>query len=114
MPQKDPNQTVTGFQVDSPVPARIETDSEGNSFVYLEVANPPRDMTVAETFNLTRREEKSGVDANKTRPLTDEERNQHAKYLAANTDDMASQHDGQASVACAGGRRVDHGRAASS
>ena len=42
MPQKDPNQTVTDFKVESPVPTRIEKDSEGNTFVYPEVANPPK------------------------------------------------------------------------
>src|SRR5215470_10139847 len=46
MPQKDPNQSVTDFKVDSPVPTRIETDSEGNTFVYLETANPSAHMTV--------------------------------------------------------------------
>src|SRR5690242_10912825 len=45
MPQKDPNQTVTDFKVDSPYPYRIETDSEGNTFVYLEVAQPPPKLT---------------------------------------------------------------------
>jgi transglutaminase-like putative cysteine protease len=85
MPQKDPNQTVSDFKIDSPVPTRIETDSEGNTFVYLEVANPPKGMKVAETFNLTRREENSGVDANKTRPITDDEKSRYAKYLAPNT-----------------------------
>lgn len=85
MPQNDPNQTVTDFKIDSPVPTRIETDSEGNTLVYLEVANPPRDLKVTETFQLTRREERSGVDANKTRPITDDERKRYAKYLAANT-----------------------------
>lgn len=85
MPQKDPNQSVTEFKVDSPVPTRIETDSEGNTFVYLEVANPPAQMKVTETFNLTRREERSGIDASKTRPISDDERRQNAKYLAPNT-----------------------------
>lgn len=85
MPQKDPNQAVTDFKVDAPVPTRIETDSEGNTFVYLELANPPRDLKVTETFHLTRHEEKSGVDAKKTRPITDEERTKYGKYLAPNT-----------------------------
>jgi transglutaminase-like putative cysteine protease len=85
MPQKDPNQAVTDFKVDAPVPTRIETDSEGNTFVYLELANPPRDMKVTETFHLTRHEENSGVDAKKTRPITDEERTRYGKYLAPNT-----------------------------
>jgi transglutaminase-like putative cysteine protease len=85
MPQKDPNQDVTDFKVDSPVATRVATDSEGNTFVYLEIANPPAHLTVTETFHLTRREERSGIDASKTRPISDDERRQHAKYLAAST-----------------------------
>ena len=85
MPQNDPNQTVTDFQVDSPVATRIETDSEGNRLVYLELASPPRDLKVTETFHLRRREARSGVDASKTRPITDEERTKYARYLAPNT-----------------------------
>lgn len=85
MPQKDPNQTVTDFKVDAPVPTRIETDSEHNTYVYLEVANPPAQLKVTETFHLTRREEVSGIDAARTRPISDDERRQHAKYLAPNT-----------------------------
>lgn len=85
MPQDDPNQTVTDFKIDAPVVTRIETDSEGNRLVYLELANPPRDLKVTETFHLTRREARSGVDAKKTRPITDEERAKYARYLAANT-----------------------------
>ena len=85
MPQKDPNQAVTDFKIDSPVPTRIATDSEGNRLVYVEAESPPREMRVIETFHLTRREEKSGVDASKTRPITDEERTKYARYLAPNT-----------------------------
>ena len=85
MPQHDPNQVVTDFKVDAPVATRIETDSEGNTLVYLEVANPGQGIKVTETFHLTRREQKSGIDATKTRPIIDEERSKYAKYLAANT-----------------------------
>lgn len=87
MPQQDPNQTVKDFKIESPVPTRIEKDSEGNTFVYVEVLDPPKDLRelkVVETFSLTRREEKSGVDATKTRPITEAERKKYAKYLAAN------------------------------
>ena len=84
MPQEDPNQTVVDFKVDSPVPYRIEKDSEGNRFVYIEVDKPPKDLRIVETFGITRREQRSGVDAAKTRPITDEERQKYAKYLAAN------------------------------
>jgi transglutaminase-like putative cysteine protease len=84
MPQQDPNQTVTDFKIEAPVPYRIEKDSEGNQLVYLEVASPPKELKVVETFKITRREQRSGVDPAKTRPITDEERKKYAKYLGAN------------------------------
>ena len=84
MPQKDPNQTVKHLKIESPVPYRIEKDSEGNQLVYLDVTNPPKTLTVVETFQLTRREERSGVDPARTRPITDAERRKLAKYLQPN------------------------------
>lgn len=84
MPQKDPNQTVTDFVVESPYPYRIETDADGNSFVYLEVAQPPRAFTVIETFSVVRREQRGGADPAKTRPINDAERARFARHLAAN------------------------------
>jgi transglutaminase-like putative cysteine protease len=105
MPQKDPAQTVTDFKIDSPVPTRIETDAEGNTFVYVEVANPPRDMRVTETFRITRREENSGIDARKTRPITDEERRTYAKYLAPNTSVIINDDIKQLSAKIIGGEQ---------
>src|SRR5262245_38401664 len=85
MPQKDPNQTVTGFKVESPYPYRVETDSEGNTFVYLEVEQPPPRLTVVESFSIVRREQRSGVNPAKTRAISDGERKKYAHFLTANT-----------------------------
>lgn len=84
MPQQDPNQTVADFKVESPYPHRIEKDSEGNTFVYIEVEKPAKEFTVVETFTITRREQVNRLDPAKTRPLNDEERQRFAKYLSAN------------------------------
>jgi transglutaminase-like putative cysteine protease len=84
MPQADPNQTVTQLKIESPYSYTIQKDSEGNTFVYLEVDKPPKEVKVVETFHLVRREERSGVDPAKTRPITEAERKQYARYLAAN------------------------------
>lgn len=85
MPQDDRSQTVSRFKVEAPFRHRIEVDSEANRHVYLEVANPPREIRVVETFRLIRRELRSDVDPAKTRPLSDEERRQYARYLTANS-----------------------------
>jgi transglutaminase-like putative cysteine protease len=84
MPQEDRNQTVKDLKIDSPYPYRIEKDADGNSFVYVEVDNPPKEFKVVETFGITRREQRSGVDPKKTRPYTAEEQKRLAKYLGAN------------------------------
>jgi transglutaminase-like putative cysteine protease len=91
MPQRDPNQTVSVFKIESPVPYRVVKDSEGNQLVYIEVANPPRELKVVERFRLTRREQRSGVDPAKTRPIGDAERKRYAKYLGPNTNVIIDQ-----------------------
>lgn len=86
MPQNDAYSKVSGFKVEAPFPHRIEKDSEGNSAVYVEVADPKvKDFTVVETFTITRSEVLSGVSAAKTRPYTAAELAEHQKHLAANT-----------------------------
>lgn len=85
MPQDDAQQKVSDFKVESPVPHRIVKDSEGNRLVYVEVADPPRELVIVETFRLVRREQRSGVDPARTRPISPAERKRYAKYLAANT-----------------------------
>lgn len=85
-PQDDPAQTVAAMKIESPFPFQVTTDSNGNKMLYVEATNPEiREFTVAEEFNLERRETRSGVDPSKTRLMTDEERGQFAPYLAAST-----------------------------
>jgi transglutaminase-like putative cysteine protease len=85
MPQDDPLQQVTGFKVESAVPTRVTTDSEGNKAVYLEVADPKqKEITVVETFTVSRREQVSGVDAKKANSISAADRKQHAALLAPN------------------------------
>ncbi len=86
MPQADPFQKVEGFKIDCPFPTRIEKDSEGNTQVYCEVADPKvKEFSIVETFSVTRSEIKSGIDASKTRPYTAGDLAGKEKYLAANT-----------------------------
>jgi transglutaminase-like putative cysteine protease len=90
MPQEDPNQTVRDFRVDAPVAHRIEKDSEGNTVVYVEAENPPKEIKVVETFRLTRREQRTALDPTKTRLISDDERRTHAKHLDANANVVIS------------------------
>ena len=84
MPQDDPNQTIRDFKIECAVAHTIERDSEGNTFVYVDVDSPPKEIVVVETFRVTRREQGAKLDAAKARPINDEERQKYAKYLSAN------------------------------
>ena len=85
MPQDDSSQVVKNFKVEAPAPHRITTDSAGNQAVYLEVAEPKlKEFSIVETFTLLRREQVSGVDAKKAKPLNAAKREELAPFLAAN------------------------------
>lgn len=85
MPQDDPAQEVKEFAVHCAFPAGVVRDSEGNKLLYVEVTNPTvKDFNLVQTFTITRREVKSGADPSKARSITDADRQEHAKHLAAN------------------------------
>lgn len=85
MPQDDPLQQVKQFKVDGPVPHRITQDSAGNTAVYLELAEPKlKEFSVVETFTLARREQVSGVEADKARPLAAGKREELSQFLSTN------------------------------
>ena len=86
MPQNDAASRIEGFKVEAPFPHRIEKDSEGNTTVYLEIADPKvKDVSIVETFTITRSEILSGVSPSKTRPYEAADLAGKEKYLAANT-----------------------------
>jgi transglutaminase-like putative cysteine protease len=86
LPQEnDPAQQVRDLMIEAPYAYRIERDSEGSRVLYLEATGPKdKEITIVETFGLTRREIRDQVDASKARPLTDADRARFAKYLEAN------------------------------
>lgn len=85
MPQDDPLQTVRDFKVESPVPHRLTTDSEGNKAAYLELKSPAqKEFTVVETFLVTRKEQISGVNAAKARSISDADRQRLTPHLGTN------------------------------
>src|SRR5947199_10235244 len=64
LPQDDPSQQVRDLKIEAPYAYRIERDSEGSRVLYLEAANPKdKELTIVETFGLTRREIREQVDA---------------------------------------------------
>ncbi len=86
IPQDVPEQKATDFKVESPFPFRIERDAtEGNKFLYIEAVDPKvKDFTVVNTFRLTRREVLNELDPKRTRPLSDAERKELARFLEPN------------------------------
>jgi hypothetical protein len=85
LPQELPEERIADLKIDGSLPHRIVKDDHGNSFVYVEAAAPAaKEITLAETFRITRSEVRSTVDPAQTRPLTDAERAQFAADLAPN------------------------------
>lgn len=85
LPQEDSNQQVASLKIESPVPYRIEKDSEGNRLAYIEADSPAAgDISVVETFLLHRSEATSTTDAARARPLTEGDRRELARYLKSN------------------------------
>lgn len=83
-PQEDPAQRVGEMTIEAPYPHRLTTDSEGNRVLYLEVTDPAAgEFSIVEQFRLDRRETLSGVDAAKTRPISDRDRGTMQKFLHA-------------------------------
>lgn len=86
MPQNDPAQKVRDLEINAPLPHRIEKDSEGNRFIYLEADAPiAKEVALLTTFTLERRETRSGVTASRSRPYKDGELKDKAKYLEPDT-----------------------------
>ncbi len=85
-PTDDPAQTVKSMKIHSPYPHEITTDPNGNKMLFVKVTDPEtKEFTIVEEFTLERKEILSGVDASKTRPITDEDRAKHASFLEPST-----------------------------
>lgn len=85
LPQEnDPDQVVRDLKIQAPYPHRIETDSEGSRVLYLEATNPPdRQLSIVETFTVTRSEVRDQIDPAQARPITEADRGRFARYLKA-------------------------------
>jgi transglutaminase-like putative cysteine protease len=85
MPQEDALQTVTSFKVVGPMPHTITIDQSGNKAVYLELSDPKvREFGIVETFGISRKEQISGVNAKKAKPLSEAQKEEFAAYLGPN------------------------------
>ncbi|HSB73649.1 MAG TPA: transglutaminase-like domain-containing protein, partial [Candidatus Methylomirabilis sp.] len=63
----------------------MERDSEGSKVLYLEASDPKeKEVSIVETFVLTRSEVRHSVDPSQARPISEADRAQFAKYLQAN------------------------------
>ncbi|HEY9793442.1 MAG TPA: transglutaminase domain-containing protein [Candidatus Obscuribacterales bacterium] len=81
-PQEDAWTSVKDFAVKSDFPVSFDKDALGNRVGYIEIINPTQnEFTLNEKFDVTRREQRSAIDASQTRPLTDAERAALALYL---------------------------------
>lgn len=85
MPQDEPIQKVRDFKVQSPAKHQVTSDNEGNKTLFIEITDPKeKEIAIVETFAVERQEQRSGVDAAKARAISESDRRQFARYLAAN------------------------------
>jgi transglutaminase-like putative cysteine protease len=88
IPQDDPNQTVTNFKVESPVPFRIERDkTEGSKILYFGVEGPnvtALEVTVVTTFRLTRKKVRTDLEPLRSATLASIDKARMRRYLGAN------------------------------
>lgn len=86
LPQKDAESDVRTLNIEAPYPVSYGTDSHSNTVGYFEISKPQdKQINFRETFTLTRTEIRQTVDPAATRPLTDQERTDLAKYLQPST-----------------------------
>ena len=86
VPQDDAESTIRNFEVEAPYEIRYNADSHGNRVGYMEVQAPKgEEITIRETFAITRREILGNVDPAQTRPLTEAEKASMADDLKPST-----------------------------
>ncbi|MGE3541991.1 MAG: transglutaminase-like domain-containing protein [Candidatus Tectimicrobiota bacterium] len=86
VPQQDAESELRMLNVEASYPVRYGTDSSGNTVGYIEVSQPQMgQIHLKETFTLTRTEIRKAVDPAASRPLTDQERAELARYLQPST-----------------------------
>ncbi len=84
--QWDREQRISQFQVDCAHSWRRVKDSEGNSYIFVELANPKAGkVEVVNRCAVTRREVHVDADPAKTRPHTAAELKEMSKHLGPNT-----------------------------
>ena len=85
LPQEDPCSNISEIKIDCPLRARIETNADGIRMLYVEKEKPEgKEITIVETFTLTRTEQRGFPDPKKALPLSKEEQSKMAPCLAAN------------------------------
>jgi transglutaminase-like putative cysteine protease len=86
VPQEDAESTIKNFDVEAPYEVRYHADSQGNRVGYVEIQDPKgEEITIRETFAITRREILGNIDPAQTRPLTEAEKTAMAEELKSST-----------------------------
>jgi transglutaminase-like putative cysteine protease len=81
LPRVEPEQETTDLQVEAPDGWRETTDRNGNRYVHVAVARPRGQVRVVTRYMVTRREVRASVDPAQTRPLTQAEKTEMARWL---------------------------------
>jgi transglutaminase-like putative cysteine protease len=86
VPQEDAESSIKNFDVEAPYEVHYSNDSQGNRVGYVEIQDPKgEEVTIRETFAITRREILGNIDPAQTRPLTEAEKTAMADTLKPST-----------------------------
>jgi transglutaminase-like putative cysteine protease len=86
VPQEDAESSIKNFDVEAPYEVHYSNDSQGNRVGYVEIQDPKgEEVTIRETFAITRREILVNIDPSQTRPLTEAEKSAMADTLKPST-----------------------------
>lgn len=84
LPREEEHQTVRDLEIEAPAGFSETTDRLGNRYVHVEAsAAAGSAVDVVTRFVVTRREYNGVLDAARTRPLSDAERSEYARYLGS-------------------------------
>lgn len=81
LPRVEQTQDTTALEVEAPDGWQETVDANGNRYVHVLAESPTGKVTVRTRYVVARREINADIDAAKTRPLTDAERQRWADHL---------------------------------
>src|SRR5688572_14941657 len=83
LPRVEEGQTITDEKIEAPAGWSMASDDQGNRYVYAAITAPKEPVVVTTRFRVTRAEQRGLLEPDRTRPLTDAEKREHAALLGS-------------------------------